>query len=77
MRSSLSRTAGARRQEMIGSWAGAMGHTQWMPEVWLIWAVDFDSDGKISPFGRPDDVLAGTAHYLVGAAIIAAASLGL
>jgi lytic murein transglycosylase len=50
--------------EMIGSWAGAMGHTQWMPEVWLNMGVDFDGDGKISPFGRPDDALAGTARYL-------------
>jgi lytic murein transglycosylase len=50
--------------EMIGSWAGAMGHTQWMPEVWLSMGVDFDGTGKISPFGRPDDALAGTARYL-------------
>ena len=50
--------------EMIGSWAGAMGHTQWMPEVWLNMGVDFDRDGRISPFGSPDDALAGTAQYL-------------
>lgn len=50
--------------EMIGSWAGAMGHTQWMPEVWLHMGVDFNHDGKISPFGPPDDALAGTARYL-------------
>src|SRR6266511_1432152 len=25
----------ATPEEMVGSWAGAMGHTQWMPEVWL------------------------------------------
>jgi hypothetical protein len=42
-----------------------MGHTQWMPEVWLHMGVDFDGDGRINPFGRPDDALAGTAHYLV------------
>lgn len=52
-------------QEMIGSWAGAMGHTQWMPEVWLNMGVDFVGDGKITPFGRPDDALAGTSRYLV------------
>ncbi|WP_127089487.1 lytic murein transglycosylase [Aquabacter cavernae] len=51
--------------EMVGSWAGAMGHTQWMPEVWLNMGVDFDGNGRISPFGRPDDALAGTANYLV------------
>ena len=54
----------AQPKDMIGSWAGAMGHTQWMPEVWLHMGVDFDHDGRISPFGRPDDALAGTAHYL-------------
>jgi lytic murein transglycosylase len=54
-----------RPEEMIGSWAGAMGHTQWMPEVWLSMGVDFDGDGRVSPFGRPDDGLAGTARYLV------------
>jgi membrane-bound lytic murein transglycosylase B len=52
-------------KEMIGSWAGAMGHTQWMPEVWLHVGVDFDHDGRISPFGPPDDALAGTARFLV------------
>ena len=51
--------------DMIGSWAGAMGHTQWMPEVWLRMGVDYDRDGRISPFGKPDDSLAGTARYLV------------
>ena len=50
--------------EMIGSWAGAMGHTQWMPEVWLNMGVDFNGDGRVSPFGAPDDALAGTAQYL-------------
>jgi membrane-bound lytic murein transglycosylase B len=51
--------------EMIGSWAGAMGHTQWMPEVWLNMGVDFNGDNRISPFGPPDDALAGTAQYLL------------
>ncbi len=55
----------AKPEEMIGSWAGAMGHTQWMPEVWLHMGVDFDRDGRISPFGSPDDALAGTAQYLL------------
>jgi membrane-bound lytic murein transglycosylase B len=52
-------------KEMIGSWAGAMGHTQWMPEVWLHMGVDYDHDGRPSPFGKPDDALAGTARFLV------------
>lgn len=52
-------------QEMRGSWAGAMGHTQWMPEVWLNIGFDYDGDGRASPFGRPDDALAGTCKYLL------------
>ena len=51
--------------DMIGSWAGAMGHTQWMPEVWLHMGVDYDRDGRITPFGKPDDSFAGTARFLV------------
>jgi membrane-bound lytic murein transglycosylase B len=52
-------------EEMRGSWAGAMGHTQWMPEVWLNVGFDYDGDGRVSPFGKPDDALASTARYLV------------
>jgi membrane-bound lytic murein transglycosylase B len=55
----------ATPDDMIGSWAGAMGHTQWMPEVWLHIGVDYDGDGKISPFGPPDDALGSTARYFV------------
>jgi len=55
----------AQAPDMIGSWAGAMGHTQWMPEVWLHMGVDYDKDGRTSPFGKPDDSLAGTARYLL------------
>ncbi|MGE0749318.1 MAG: lytic murein transglycosylase [Variibacter sp.] len=51
--------------DMIGSWAGAMGHTAWMPEVWLNVGIDYDHDGKVSPFGKPDDALASSARYLV------------
>jgi peptidoglycan lytic transglycosylase B len=54
----------AEPKEMVGSWAGAMGHSQWMPEVWLHMGVDFNRDGRISPFGPPDDALAGTARFL-------------
>jgi membrane-bound lytic murein transglycosylase B len=52
-------------EEMRGSWAGAMGHTQWMPEVWLHVGFDYDGDGRVSPFGKPDDALGSTARYLV------------
>ena len=53
----------AEPSEMVGSWAGAMGHTQWMPEVWLNMGLDHNKDGKISPF-QLDDALAGTAAYI-------------
>src|SRR5438105_10830733 len=49
-------------EEMRGSWAGAMGDTQWMPEVWLNVGLDYAGDGRVSPFGKPDDALAGTAQ---------------
>lgn len=55
----------AKPEQMIGSWAGAMGHTQWMPEVWLNMGVDFDHDGRVMPFGDPADAFAGTARYLL------------
>jgi membrane-bound lytic murein transglycosylase B len=55
----------AQPADMLGSWAGAMGHTQWMPEVWLNMGVDFNGDGRVSPFGTPDDALAGTARYIL------------
>jgi len=53
----------AEPSDMIGSWAGAMGHTQWMPEVWLNVGIDYNKDGRITPF-QPDDALAGTAAYV-------------
>jgi len=51
--------------EMVGSWAGAMGHTQWMPETWLNVGMDYDGDGKVNPFGKPDDALGSSARFLV------------
>ncbi|MBN2629968.1 MAG: lytic murein transglycosylase [Rhodobacteraceae bacterium] len=50
---------------MRGSWAGAMGHTQFMPTSWWEFAVDFTGDGKRDIWGDdPADALASTAHYL-------------
>lgn len=51
--------------EMRGSWAGAMGHTQWMPDTWLTLGIDYDGDGRVSPFGAPDDALGSSARCLV------------
>ncbi len=50
---------------MIGSWAGAMGHTQFMPTSYLEYAVDFDEDGHRNVWSDdPTDALASTASYL-------------
>lgn len=50
---------------MIGSWAGAMGHTQFIPTSFQDYAVDFDGDGKRDVWAAdPVDALASTANYL-------------
>ena len=50
---------------MKGSWAGAMGHTQFMPTSYLALAVDFTGDGKRNIWNDdPSDALASTAAYL-------------
>ena len=50
---------------MTGSWAGAMGHTQFMPTSYLTHAVDFTNDGRRDIWGEdPTDALASTAAYL-------------
>ncbi|MEY3002986.1 MAG: hypothetical protein RLZZ491_162 [Pseudomonadota bacterium] len=48
-----------------GSWAGAMGHTQLMPRVFLDYAVDFTGDGRRDIWGDdPTDALASSGQYL-------------
>lgn len=50
---------------MVGSWAGAMGHTQFMPTSFLDHAVDFDGDGRRDIWSDdPTDALASAASYL-------------
>ena len=50
---------------MTGSWAGAMGHTQFMPTSYLAYAVDFTGDGRRDVWSDdPTDALASTAAYL-------------
>lgn len=52
-------------QNMTGSWAGAMGHTQFMPTSYLEHAVDFTGDGRRDIWSDdPSDALASTAAYL-------------
>jgi membrane-bound lytic murein transglycosylase B len=57
--------AGGHVTDFRGSWAGASGHTQFMPSSWEKYAVDFDGDGKRNLWGDdPADALASTANYL-------------
>lgn len=57
----------ADRARLTGSWAGAMGQTQFLPTVFLSTAVDADGDGKRDIWGSSADALASTANYLAKA----------
>ena len=52
------------RERMRGSWAGAMGHTQFIPTSFLAYAVDEDGDGRRDIWGSIADVMGSTANYL-------------
>ncbi|WP_100642844.1 lytic murein transglycosylase [Alteromonas facilis] len=51
-------------EEFKGSWAGAMGQSQFLPSSFLAYAVDFDGDGKTNIWSSLPDVFASIAHYL-------------
>lgn len=57
----------ATRPMLIGSWAGAMGHTQFMPSSFLGRAVDGDNDGRRDIWNNSTDALASTINYLARA----------
>ncbi len=51
--------------QMVGSWAGAMGHTQFIPTSYQAYAVDFTGDGRRDIWSEdPSDALASAAAYL-------------
>ena len=50
--------------DMIGSWAGAGGHLQFMPTTFLEYASDGDNDNRIDLWGNLADVFASGGHYL-------------
>ncbi|MBZ0329940.1 lytic murein transglycosylase [Halomonas sp. ANAO-440] len=54
-------------ERMVGSWAGAMGHTQFIPSSFEAYAVDGDGDGRRDIWGSIPDVMASTANYLARA----------
>ena len=51
-------------EAMNGSWAGAMGHTQFIPTTYQAYAVDYDGDGRRNIWSDVPDALASTASYL-------------
>lgn len=55
------------RAQMLGSWAGAMGQTQFLPTNFLAYAVDADGDGRRDIWGSLPDVMASTANFLAKA----------
>ncbi len=52
--------------EMLGSWAGAMGQSQFMPSSFMNYAVDFDGDSRRDIWNTKADVFASAANYLKG-----------
>ena len=55
------------RSGLTGSWAGAMGHTQFMPDNYLRLGVDQNDDGKVDIWGSDADALASAANLLAQA----------
>ncbi|RUO78741.1 lytic murein transglycosylase [Idiomarina tyrosinivorans] len=51
-------------EQMKGSWAGAMGQTQFMPSSFMQYAVDYDGDGRKDIWNSLPDVFASAANYL-------------
>ena len=54
-------------EKLMGSWAGAFGHTQFMPSTFERLAVDFDGDGRRDLIDSTADALASTANFLAKA----------
>lgn len=55
---------GLTRDNMLGSWAGAMGHTQFMPTTYTNYAIDGDGNKQIDLFNSEKDALASAANFL-------------
>jgi lytic murein transglycosylase len=50
--------------EMVGSWAGELGQTQFLPTHYFNYAVDYDGDGHRNMLRSPSDVIGSTANYI-------------
>lgn len=55
----------ARKQDLVGSWAGAIGQAQFMPSSYLKFAVDYNADGKRDLWKTLPDIFASIANFLV------------
>ncbi len=51
-------------KDLVGSWAGAMGHTQFIPTSYQAWAVDIDGNGRRDVWNSVPDALASSANLL-------------
>jgi lytic murein transglycosylase len=51
-------------EEMVGSWAGELGQTQFLPTHYFNYAVDYDGDGRRNLLRSPADVIGSTANYI-------------
>jgi len=58
------RAGDIRADQLTGSWAGAMGMTQFIPATFRDYAVDMDGDGNKNLWGSEQDALGSAAHYL-------------
>lgn len=58
------RSGKVTRDQLVGSWASAMGNTQFIPTTFRDYAVDFDGDGRKDLWGSKADALGSAAHYL-------------
>ncbi|WP_031238580.1 lytic murein transglycosylase [Asticcacaulis sp. AC466] len=61
------RDSGIGRETLKGSWAGAMGQTQFLPDNYLTLGVDGDHDGKVDIWNSDSDALASSANLLAKA----------
>ncbi|AQX30264.1 lytic murein transglycosylase [Bartonella schoenbuchensis] len=57
-------SSGIHRSQLIGSWAGALGHTQFIPTSYLAYGVDMDGDGRCNIWTSIPDALATAANLL-------------
>ena len=53
-----------RPSGMIGSWAGEIGQTQFLPSRYLLYAIDYNNNGRIDLFRSDADVIGSTANYM-------------